>query len=241
MQSIQKDRNKKYLHQGHRERVRQRYKKDKGFGSFADHELLEFLLFYCYPRQNTNEIAHRMLNTYGSLPKLFEANPIDIMNDCNVTERTAVFISSIPSLCQRYFTARWEAKRPLDNTEAMGEFAINLPIGKSNECIYVVCLDVQGQLLHVEMLEEGSLSSVTIYPRKVLETVIRHKASYVFLAHNHPSGDIKPSKKDKNTTLEIAKALHPIGVTVRDHIIASGGKFFSFDKEGLHVELGCAL
>jgi DNA repair protein RadC len=74
---------------------------------------------------------------------------------------------------------------------------------------------------------------VSIYPRLVVETVLRYNANSVILAHNHPGGSLKPSAPDVEVTKRIRDALRTISVSVVDHIIASGSKYYSFAENGL--------
>jgi DNA repair protein RadC len=93
------------MHEGHRKRVKDRFLSE-GLDAFEDHQVLELLLFYCIPRRDTNELAHRMIKEFGSLAGLFEAEPKDISKRCGVSENTAILVSLVPSLARRYFKAR---------------------------------------------------------------------------------------------------------------------------------------
>ena len=101
-------------HLNHRLRIRKRYR-DHGLGAFADHEILEMLLFYCIPRRDTNELAHKMIKDFGSLHNLMDADIRDIMERTGVNENTAVLINMIPSLASRYYRGKWNKKTRLDN------------------------------------------------------------------------------------------------------------------------------
>ena len=222
---------KKNFHEGHRGRVKKRYIKDRGLDSFEDHQVLELMLFYVYPRKDTNEIAHKMLDKFGNLHNLLEADPAYIMEQCGVTENVAIFVSLIPHLSKRYSTSRWDKKVVLDNTKITGKFATSLFIGKHYECFYVICLDAQLQLINSVLLQEGTVSYANVYIRNVVEVALRHKASSVILAHNHPSGCLKPSEPDKTVTYAIRAALESSDIELIDHIIVGGEKFLSFSEK----------
>lgn len=220
------------LHKGHRARVRARYI-NSGLDSFEDHEVLELLLYYCYPQIDTNEIAHKMIRTFGSLHNLFGSNPLDIMKECNVTENVAVLVSLTPDLSKRYSIGRWGKKEVLNTTADLGAFAKTLFAGYMCEYFHVICLDSQNQLLKVEMIREGTVDAVEVYIREVVEIAFRHKASGVVLAHNHPSGYLKASKKDIEITKSVAIVLTPMKITLVDHIIVGGKKYLSFIEENI--------
>jgi len=215
------------LHQGHRARVKERYILN-GLDSFADHQVLELLLFYCYPRQDTNEIAHRMLNEFGSFYNLLEADPREISRRCGVSVHAAVLVSMIPSLARRYMASRWDEKEPIDSSEKAGQYVVSLFADKKVECLYLICLNNQKKLIYAAQVSEGSLSGAPLYPRTVAEIAIKHQAAAAIIAHNHPGGALAPSKQDVEATKKIASALSAIDVELLDHIIAAGEQYYSF-------------
>lgn len=220
------------MHEGHRKRVKDRFLAE-GLDAFEDHQVLELLLFYCIPRRDTNELAHRMIEKFGSLAGLFEAEPKDIRERCGVSENTAILVSLVPSLARRYFKARWGEKPKLDSSSKAGDYAISLFAGRAYEVFYVLCLDTQNRVNYAALVQEGTLTEAPVYPRLVVEAVLRHKASSVILAHNHPGGSLQPSRADIEVTGRISSALEPISVKVVDHIIVAGDRYFSFKENGL--------
>ena len=192
----------KKLHEGHRKRVKARYLSE-GLDAFEDHQVLELLLFYCIPMKDTNELAHRMIREFGSLAYLFEADAKEITKRCGVSENTAVLISLIPSLARRYFTGKWGDKPVLSSSSKAGEYAVSLFAGRIYEAFFVICLDAQNRVNYAAMVNEGTLNEVPVYPRLIVETVLRHQANSVILAHNHPGGGLNPSQEDIEVTRKI--------------------------------------
>lgn len=222
----------KNIHDGHRERMRDRYIAENGLEGWSDHQVLEMLLYYCYPQGDTNEKAHRMLNEFGSLSNLMETSIQEIMRRTNVTKRIAVLISLIPHLSKRYASSKWAKRALLDSVQKAGEYVKTLFIGKATEHFYIICLNAQRQLIYSATVAEGSLTDISVYPRKIVEEALKHQASYVILAHNHPSGTINPSQNDLDATCTISRALLPLDITVIDHIIVCGEKYYSFSEHG---------
>jgi len=220
------------IHEGHRKRMRERYLSEGDLEAFNDHQVLEMLLFYCYPQGNTNEKAHQMIKEFGGIAGLMEANVEDIMCRCNVTQRIAVMITLIPHLCKRYSTVKWAKRTPVDSVQKAGEYAKTLFIGKTTENFYVICLDSQRRLIAPAHVAEGSLTEISVYPRKIVEETLKHKASNIILAHNHPSGMVKPSQNDFDATFVIGRALEPLDISMLDHIIVAGEKYYSFSEHG---------
>jgi DNA repair protein RadC len=222
----------KKLHKGHRRRVKDRYLSE-GLDSFTDHQVLEMLLFYCIPMRDTNELAHKMINEFGTLATLFEAHPSDISRRCGVSENTAIMISLVPSLARRYFRIKWGDKPSLNSSSKAGEYSVTLFAGRTYEAFYVICLDSQNRVNYAALLHEGTINEAPVYPRLIVETALRHQASSVILAHNHPGGSLQPSGADLAVTKKITDALAAISIKVIDHIIVAGDKYLSFREKGI--------
>lgn len=222
----------KHLHKGHRQRVKARYLAE-GLDSFEDHQILEFLLYYCIPMRDTNDLAHKMLNEFGSLAGIFEADTKDICKRCGVSENTAIMLTLIPPLSRRYFMGKWGEKPVLSSSTKAGEYAVSLFVGRTYEVFFVICLDSQNRVNCAVLVHEGTINETPVYPRVIVEAVLRHQANSVILAHNHPGGSLRPSDADLQITKRIVAALEAISVHVVDHIIIAGDKYFSFAEKGL--------
>lgn len=220
------------LHEGHRERVRKRFLAE-GMDSFADHQILELLLFYCIPIKDTNDLAHKLLSEFGSLAGLFEASPEEICKQCKVSTNTAVLLSLMPSLARRYFTGKWSEKPLLNSSSKAGEYVVSLFVGRTYEVFYLLCLNAQNRVNYAALVHEGTINEAPVYPRLIVETALRHQASTVILAHNHPGGTLRPSGADKEVTERIVAALGAISIQVADHIIVAGHEYYSFMEHGL--------
>ena len=220
------------LHEGHRQRVKQRYLAE-GLDSFEDHEVLEMLLFYSVPMRDTNELAHKMIKEFGSLATLFEADPKDICRRCGVSENTAILLSLIPSLSRRYFKGKWGEKPVLNSSSKAGQYAVSLFVGRTYEAFYLICLDAQNRVNYAALVHEGTINEAPVYPRVIVEAALRHQANSVILAHNHPGGSLQPSQADIEVTKRISTALGAISISVVDHIIVAGDKYMSFAEKGL--------
>lgn len=222
----------KRLHEGHRQRVKTRYLTE-GLDAFEDHQVLEMLLFFGIPMKDTNELAHKMIREFGSLAGLFEADPKDISKRCSVSENTAILVSLIPSLARRYFKGKWGDKPNVNSSSKAGAYLVSLFAGRTYEAFFVVCLDSQNRVNHAALVHEGTLNEVPVYPRLIVELVLRHQANSVILAHNHPGGSMNPSQDDIEITRKIISALEPISVKVVDHIIIAGDNYMSFKEKKL--------
>ena len=218
------------MHEGHRKRHKERYLKE-GLEGFGDHEVLELLLFYCIPRRDTNTVAHKLLDRFGSLNAVLDADPADLQAVEGIGEHSAVLISLIPHIARRYELAAIGERPLLDSTAKAGAYAMALLKGVPVERFYLICLDSQCRVTCAALLQEGTINQAAVYPRMVVEAALRHRANSLILAHNHPGGVLKPSNADIRVTRAVMDAVKPLGIDVLDHIIVSNRGYFSFVAE----------
>ncbi|MDR0272907.1 MAG: DNA repair protein RadC [Clostridiales bacterium] len=224
-------------HVNHRKRVRERYR-SQGLDGFAEHEVLELLLFHCYPRCDTNEIAHNMLQKFGSLHNLFEADIETLTATLNCSENVAVFLNLIPAVTKRYFFSKWGAGIIISNEKIAGEFAIDLFVGQTVESFYVICLNKKFKLINVARISKGTTDEAPVYSREIVREAIKNNATDLILTHNHPGGVIKPSRNDIDITRRIIEGVEimNLGIKVIDHIVVCGDTYYSFAARRQHVQ-----
>lgn len=220
------------VHEGHRQRKKEQFR-EHGLDAFADHEALELLLYYAIPRQDTNPIAHRLIERFGSLEGVFSASTYELQKVEGVGENAATLIRLLFPLCRRVRTSGGRHEVIFNTRENIGAYFIELFLGERREVFYEACLDAKGKLLACYRLAEGSPDQVTINMRRVVENALNANASLVVLSHNHPSGVALPSKEDNQTTLQIKRALADIGVQLVDHVIVADGDFVCLRDNGL--------
>lgn len=215
------------IHDGHRDRMRARFLQE-GADGLAAHEVLEMLLYGTIPRGDTNEIAHHLLDEFGSISNLIEADPYEISKTAGVGMKSAVFLSLLHELVRRYEKEKIEQKPALTSITRSAQYCKMLLAFRPTERFYAICLDSRRQILHTAKISEGSINDVYISPRLIAEKALRYKATGVLLCHNHPNGSVKPSSEDIFITGHLKKMLQPLGVDVIDHIIIGGNQYFSF-------------
>ncbi|HWR22166.1 MAG TPA: DNA repair protein RadC [Feifaniaceae bacterium] len=222
------------MHEGHRERLRERYS-NTGIGAFTEHELLELLLTYAIPRRNTNELAHRLIDRFGSLAAVLSAEVAELTNIEGIGERAAVFLRLLGDSAAFHAEAANRQKqrmRILSPADA-ANYALDLMRNERYESVYAVSLDNSMRLLHAERLTTGSLSEAPLYPRRVVESALMHRAAAILLLHNHPSGDPTPSSSDAEATKAVQKALNSIDIRLYDHLVVGEGGVYSFSRGGM--------
>ena len=220
------------IHEGHRERMRSRYLQE-GADGMATHEILEMLLYGTIPRGDTNEIAHHLLDEFGSISNLIEADPHEIAKTAGVGMKSAVFLSLLHELVLRYEREKVEQKPALTSISRSVEYCRALLTFRATERFYVICLDSRRKILHTSKISEGTVNDAVVSPRMVAEKALRYQATSVLLCHNHPKGRVKPSFDDINLTARLKRMLEPLGVEVVDHIIIGENEYFSFFENDL--------
>lgn len=220
------------VHSGHRQRMRERFTKT-GLDGFQDHEALELLLYYAIPRGDTNQIAHRLLEQFGSFSGVCDAPLEELQKVPGVGESSAILIHMLPSLSRRYLDDKYAEGTVLDTTERIGGYLKHKFVGRTNEVVYLVCLDNKNKLLYCDILVEGTINSAPITVRRIVEVAMRVAAASVVVAHNHPQGFALPSSDDIATTLKLRSALQMVSVRLLDHIIVAQDDFVSLADSGI--------
>ena len=220
------DNKKTNHHANHRARLRETFRK-AGTDKIPDHNLLELLLFYSIPRKDTNETAHRLLETFGSFDRVFNASYERLLDVEGIGESSALLISLIPGICRRYIESSAEKKINLSDPEAMMKYVLTKFYGVDVEKFFMICLDATGDLINCCELGSGITDKVIIDKRLTLETAFRNNADMVVFAHNHPNGIAAPSKEDINMTSEFCNLFQKVGIRLADHIIVGGGDSIS--------------
>ena len=223
------------VHEGHRSRKKEQFRAH-GLDAFADHEVLELLLYYAVPRQDTNPIAHRLMEKFGSLEGVFSADRAALEEVEGIGENASTLLSLMLPLMRRIRASSGANETILSDAEQAGAYFLDLFFGQREEKLYEACLDAKGRLLTCRLVAEGDSESVSLNMRKIVENALKCGASSVLLAHNHPSGVALPSPADNAETLSAFDALRTVGVELADHIIVADDDFVSLRQNGLLPE-----
>ena len=220
------------LHAGHRARLKEKFER-VGLDAFADHEVLEFLLMFSIPQKDLNPLAHTLINHFGSLKGVLDAYPEQLKEVPGVGDHTAALISLMPQLAQRYFDNPWEGKKvSLLYPHQRKEFFIPKFIGKTTECFFAAFLNDNRDVIKCKQMFQGTIGSINLQVRLLMDEAMRYKCTGIILAHNHLSY-LEPSFEDVSTTDIIAERMGSFAITVLDHIIVCGKQAMSFSENGL--------
>ena len=221
------------LHQkGHRQRLKKRYSQS-GIDTLHDYEVLELLLFYAIPRRDTKALAKDVIKRFGSLKKLMDADPKEIEALPGVGAQTALLIRLVRDLGALYLREKATETAQISSTKALLDYCMASMGGLKDERFNVIYLNAQNRIIKTEVIQEGIVNQAVVYPRKILEKALQHKASAVILVHNHPSGNITPSEADIRLTRTLQDTARVLDILIHDHIIVGENRYFSFREEGL--------
>ena len=218
------------MHEDHRQRLREQFRA-VGLESFQPHNVLELLLFYSIPRRDTNEIAHNLIDYFGSLVNVMDAAPEELCRVEGVGEASATLITLVAQLARRYLAEQSLEKKSFHSSREFQSYVAAKFLGQKNEIAYLFCLDNAGRLLHHCRVSLGTKYSVSLDNRTLLETAFHHNATKVVLAHNHPNGVRAPSSNDVLLTEAAAKLYREVGIQLLDHLIVADGECFSMAGE----------
>lgn len=214
------------MHKNHRERVKNRFLAE-GLDHFEPHNVLELLLFYAIPQKDTNELAHTLINKFGSLERVFDAPFEELLTVPGIKEHSATLIKMIPALSRRYSIEKNKVGEILSDADAWGKYFVGRYIGVEVETVFLLLLDNKYNEIDCVKIHEGSVNSSAITIRKLVEIAYSRQASMAVLAHNHPRGVAIPSAEDLFTTNGIADAFRLMGISFLGHIIVAGDKYIN--------------
>lgn len=217
-------------HDGHRERLRERFMKT-GFDGFEAHEILELILFYSQPRGNTNETAHALIDRFGSVRGVFDADEKELAKVKGMGNQSVVFLKLVLQLAKAYDLSHSDFEY-LDTTKKICAYFFSSFKNIRKEQLQMVCLDDRLRVIGRFVVAEGGLSIVPLNTRKIVEQCIRSECEMIIIAHNHPNGTATPSKEDISATTRLAKALRDVGIELLDHVIVDAKTAISMYDEG---------
>ena len=199
-----------------------------GSHSLTDAELLAVMLGTGLPGQNVLQLAQSLLDNFHGLAGLLQASPADLQTAKGLggSARRAQLLA-ILELSRRVLLQKMRKRDLLNNPDSVKQF-LQLQMGAySQEVFAVVLMDAQYRLLGFQEMFKGTLNQTSVYPREVVKLALDQGAAAVILAHNHPSGDVRPSAADSALTRTLQTALSMVDVKVLDHIIVGPGIHWS--------------
>ena len=210
------------VHTGHRARMRERFAESDGKG-LADHELLEMLLYYIIPRCDTNDLAHRLIEEFGSFARVLEADAALLCQVDGVKESAALYLKLLGETARRYTSGKLlcEEKEKLvfDTPAKIAAFMMPRYMGINVERVYLLLFDNAMHMIDCYHVCDGSISGVALSIRRIVERAYRKGATAAILTHNHPGGMATPSSDDVQLTHRLDEALRLLEIPLLEHYV----------------------
>ena len=201
----------------------------KGAENLKDSELLAILLRTGTIGKNVIEIASQILSKY-SKKRLLQMTYTDLSKISGIDSAKATTLLAAFELSKRALEVN-DTNLPVisDAKDAVAQLSDMRDLKK--EHFVVLYLNAKNQLVHKETISMGTLNANLVHPREVFEPALKYSAAQIIAAHNHPSGDPKPSEDDLEVTKRLTDAGKMMGIEVMDHVIVSKNSHFSFKEE----------
>jgi len=217
---------------GHRARLRKRLL-DGGIDALGDHEIIEFLLIGAVPRRDMKPLARSLIQRFGSLAGVLNADPQSLDRHPGMGEATAAALRIVAVAARRLARQTVHDQPVLGSWQALIDYLTIDMAHLTRERVRVLYLNSRNILIHDQHLRDGSLDEAQIDPREVIHKAMDLGAAAVILVHNHPSGSPEPSRADIQITQRIAEAGRLLNITVHDHVIIGRHGHVSLRAQGL--------
>ena len=218
--------------EGHRQCLREKFLKS-GLDGFHDYEIIELLLTLGTPRKDCKSVAREALKKFGTLKSVLEADPSKLKEIKGIGDNNVFGLKITQAVSRRFLADRIMDQDFMRSSEEVMEYLKHNLRDKTREIFMVIYLNGRNQILQMEELFEGTLTTSAVYPREVVKRALDHAAAALVFVHNHPSGNPKPSQDDITITQKLKEAAEAIDVSVHDHLIIAGNEVYSFADNGL--------
>jgi len=223
---------------GHRQRLKDKFHQ-YGIEALTDSEVLELLLILGTPRKDCKEQARALLKHFGSLPGVLEASSGELQEIKGIGPNNSFAIHFLHGVARRYLKQRVQEKQYLHSSRQVAEYLIHSMRDLQHEVFTVIFLDSSHAIIDTKIVARGTISTNTVYPRELLKLALEHNAAAMVVAHNHPSGNLKPSSQDHQLTRTLYLACAFMNIRLLDHlIIGQSEKTYSFADHGIMASIG---
>ena len=220
------------IHDGHRERLKESFL-EYGLAPMSDISALELLLCYAIPRRDTNELAHALLDAFGSLDGVFHASKEELKTVPGIGDHAATLLMLVPQIVKKSMVSKTREITQIRSTAEAGEYLLPRFLHEQDEILLMLCLDARKSVICCCEMARGVVNGVEASARRIVEKALKVKASAVIIAHNHPGGFAIPSREDDVFTKSLYSALEGVGVRFLDHIIVAGDDYVSLADTGI--------
>ncbi|MBF0540590.1 MAG: DNA repair protein RadC [Nitrospirae bacterium] len=215
---------------GHRERLKERYKKG-GVDALADYEALELLLTFAIPTGDVKPLAKELLRKFNSIQGVLDATSETLMEVKGVGKHTSVLLNIVKDIGSLYLRHKQVHKKTITNTVDIIDYLRSIIGSSQDEQFLTFFLNASNEVTAEEVITIGTINHATVYPRKILEAAIKYKALRLILVHNHPGGSLDPSYSDITLTSKLKSMSNLFDIEIYDHIIVTSSGYMSFREK----------
>jgi DNA repair protein RadC len=216
---------------GHRKRLRQRFL-TAGLDGFLDYEVIELLLTLATPRKDCKAAAKLALKKFKTLQGVLEADSKELQEVPGIGPVNMLGVKLIKAVSERYLAKKVVGRNAIVNSRDLYSYLNGTIRDKTRECFMVIFLDSKNRVIAMDTLFEGTLTASGVYPREVVRAALQHHAAALIFAHNHPSGEPRPSSEDMAITRQLVFAARLMGIAVHEHLIIGENCYYSFADQG---------
>ena len=221
---------KNLAHCGHRKRLRALID-NVGLKQLSDVQIVEQILTMTHARCDTNIIAHRLLDKFGSISKILDADVNSLMQVEGIGLVTAQTLSYLPQIFEIYKNDKNKMKYPCKTNGDIFNYFKNIFENMTTECFVIAFVDTHNYFQDYEILSKGEILEVKIDKLEITRSVIRKNAKSIVIAHNHPFGSCKPSKSDYDSHSYLLQFFTTIGINFIDNVIVAKNEMYSFKND----------
>lgn len=220
---------KEHIHENHRSRLLDTIFKS-GLENVNSIVALEFILTLIIPRKDTNPLAHKLIDEFGNLSAVLDADYERLKKFSGLGERSAKLLTLFPQIFYKYKLEKQADKKYLKSLGDILDYYLALYENKSIEEFYITCLDFKNRILINKKLAQGNVNSLHIDKKELTSLLVNSKASKIIVSHCHPDGLCQPSLEDINSTKAILEVLKLLGIDFVDHIIVGTDGCYSYNR-----------
>jgi len=217
---------------GHRKRLKQRL-----FSvppeSWAEYELLELVLFFAIPRKDVKPLAKKLLYKFGNLFNVINSSKDQLLEIEGINDGVHVIFFTVKELINRLLKHKVTNQNIISSWNALLDYLKTTMSNLKLEQFRILFLNKKNILIADEVMNTGTIDQAPVYPREIIKRALFYEASAIILVHNHPSGDIKPSKADIELTNKIVETCGAVNIAIHDHVIIGNNRYYSFKSNML--------
>lgn len=205
---------------------------EQGAAILSDSELLAIFLRTGVAGCSAVELARRLLNEFGGLRQLLEAEQKEFTSHIGLGPAKYAQLQAVLEMGRRHLAATIKRESALESPQAVKDYLKAQLRHEPHEVFGCLFMDTKHRALAFEVLFRGTIDGASVYPRQVVKRALAHNAAAIILTHNHPSGVAEPSQADRNLTQKLKDALALIDVRILDHFIVGDGEPLSMLEYG---------